>query len=115
MKSLNDLKCLKSPLQIEDIAEQNTIGEKSFVYLYRLDNASCTYCIIFDTKSNFYVFACLCHQLYVSKTAVAGLLVNRELSIIHVSFWISMSVDSLLQTISKPLERFGSKVIHLSL
>ena len=29
----------------------------------------------------------ICHQLYVSKTAVAGLLVNRELSIIHVSFW----------------------------
>ena len=26
-----------------------------------------------------------------SKTAVAGLLVNRELSIIHVSFWISQS------------------------
>ena len=60
----------------------------------------------------------------MSKTAVAGLLVNRELSIIHVSFWISqkltsilssMSVDSLLQIISQPLERFGSEVIHLSL
>ena len=72
-------KCLKSPLQIEDIAEQNTI---------------------------------------VINTAVAGLLVNRELSIIYVSLTSilsSMSVDSLLQIISKPLERFGSEVIHLSL
>ena len=66
-----------------------------------------------------YILYSICHQLYVSKTAVAGLLVNRELSIIHVSYLTSilssMSVDSLLQIISKPLERFGSEVIHLSL
>ena len=58
-------------------------------------------------------FLCLCMSMpsTLCETAVAGLLVNRELSIIHVSF-IIMSVDSLLQIISKPLERFGSEVIH---
>ena len=64
-------------------------------------------------KINFYVYACLCHQLYVSKTAVAGLLVNRELSIIHVSFIYERG--QFASNNFYPLERFGSEVIHLSL